>query len=409
MAPEGYGITSDTTFELKEDGSIDTEKTTTTVSEEGVLLVEDTITSVKISKVDIADGEELEGATIQLIDKETGEVVEEWTSTNEAHEVTGLTTGKTYILRETVAPEGYSITSDTTFELKEDGSIDTEKTTTTVSEEGVLLVEDTRRIDFIVNKVSATDDHELYDTILSVYEITDEGEVLVDSWTSRWKEVHNFGLKLSCGKSYILREDKATGGYHKIPGDILFNVTADGKIQITEGQDWKYENGKNVIEEVVDEAGNVIYLIRDVRNPEEEEETEPDGPTDPHQSETTTPEETTTSEEETTPEETTTSEEETTPEETTVSEEETTVSEEETTLPSPDDEESTPEVTTPAANTTTTAAETTVSETPTTTPSSERVILGIEDMSRTIGMALAGFGAIMLTALIWLYLRSKKA
>ena len=368
-----------------------------------------TITSVKISKVDIANGEELEGATIQLIDKETGEVVEEWTSTNEAHEVTGLTTGKTYILRETVAPEGYSITSDTTFELKEDGSIDTEKTTTTVSEEGVLLVEDTRRIDFIVNKVSATDDHELYDTILSVYEITDEGEVLVDSWTSRWKEVHNFGLKLSCGKSYILREDKATGGYHKIPGDILFNVTADGKIQITEGQDWKYENGKNVIEEVVDEAGNVIYLIRDVRNPEEEEETEPDGPTDPHQSETTTPEETTTSEEETTPEETTTSEEETTPEETTVSEEETTVSEEETTLPSPDDEESTPEVTTPAANTTTTAAETTVSETPTTTPSSERVILGIEDMSRTIGMALAGFGAIMLTALIWLYLRSKKA
>ena len=409
VAPEGYGITSDTTFELKEDGSIDTEKTTTTVSEEGVLLVEDTITSVKISKVDIADGEELEGATIQLIDKETGEVVEEWTSTNKAHEVTGLTTGKTYILRETVAPEGYGITSDTTFELKEDGSIDTEKTTTTVSEEGVLLVEDTRRVDFIVNKVSATDDHELYDTILSVYEITDESEVLVDSWTSRWKEVHNFGLKLSCGKSYILREDKATGGYHKIPGDILFNVTADGKIQITEGQDWKYENGKNVIEEVVDEAGNVIYLIRDVRNPEEEEETEPDGPTDPHQSETTTPEETTTSEEETTPEETTTSEEETSPEETTVSEEETTVSEEETTLPSPDDEESTPEVTTPAANTTTTAAETTVSETPTTTLSSERVILGIEDMSRTIGMALAGFGAIMLTALIWLYLRSKKA
>ena len=369
-----------------------------------------TITSVKISKVDIADGEELEGATIQLIDKETGEVVEEWTSTNEAHEVTGLTTGKTYILRETVAPEGYSITSDTTFELKEDGSIDKEKTTTTVSEEGVLLVEDTRRIDFIVNKVSATDDHELYDTILSVYEITDEGEVLVDSWTSRWKEVHNFGLKLSCGKSYILREDKATGGYHKIPGDILFNVTVDGKIQITEGQDWKYENGKNVIEEVVDDAGNVIYLIRDVRNPEEEEETEPDGPTDPHQSETTTPEETTTSEEETIPEETTTSEEETTPEETTVSEEETTVSEEETTtVPSPDDEKSTPEVTNPAANTTTTAAETTVSETPTTTPSSERVILGIEDMSRAIGMALAGFGAIMLTALIWLYLRSKKA
>ena len=32
--------------------------------------LEDTITSVKISKVDIADGEELEGTTIQLIDKD---------------------------------------------------------------------------------------------------------------------------------------------------------------------------------------------------------------------------------------------------------------------------------------------------------------------------------------------------
>ena len=32
--------------------------------------ISSTITSVKISKVDIADGEELEGATIQLIDKD---------------------------------------------------------------------------------------------------------------------------------------------------------------------------------------------------------------------------------------------------------------------------------------------------------------------------------------------------
>ena len=63
-----------------------------------------TITSVKISKVDIADGEELEGATIQLIDK--GEVVEEWTSTNKAHEVTGLgSQPERQLHHETVAPE----------------------------------------------------------------------------------------------------------------------------------------------------------------------------------------------------------------------------------------------------------------------------------------------------------------
>ena len=149
----------------------------TTVS--GTNLI-NTITSVKISKVDIADGEELEGATIQLIDKETGEVVEEWTSTNKAHEVTGLTTGKTYILRETVAPEGYGITSDTTFELKEDGSIDTEKTTTTVSEEGVLLVEDTIT-SVKISKVDIADGEELEGATIQLID-KETGEV-VEEWT----------------------------------------------------------------------------------------------------------------------------------------------------------------------------------------------------------------------------------
>ncbi len=99
-------------------------------------------TSVKISKVDIANGEEVEGATIQILDSE-GNVVEEWVSTNEAHEVTGLKTGEVYTLRETVAPTGYDIATDTTFVLDENGEIDTTQTTTTVSDTGVLLVEDT--------------------------------------------------------------------------------------------------------------------------------------------------------------------------------------------------------------------------------------------------------------------------
>ena len=52
---------------------------------------------------------------------------------------------------------------------------------------------------------------------------------------------------------------------HKIPEIFCLIMTADGRFRITEGRDWKYENGKNVIEEVVDDAGNVIYLIRDVQ------------------------------------------------------------------------------------------------------------------------------------------------
>ena len=96
--------------------------------------------SVKVSKVDISDGKELEGAHIQIIDQD-GNVVDEWDSTKEAHVTEKLKTGKIYTLRETVAPDGYLLTSDTTFVLKEDGTVDAEKTTA-VSKDGVLLVQD---------------------------------------------------------------------------------------------------------------------------------------------------------------------------------------------------------------------------------------------------------------------------
>lgn len=140
VAPDGYTVTSDTTFTLKEDGTVDKDNTQTTVSDDGTLLVEDSKTSVKVSKVDIADGKELEGAHIQVIDEDEN-IVAEWDSTKELHVIEGLKTDKKYILRETVAPTGYELTNDTTFVLKADGTVDTEKTTT-VSKDGVLLVQD---------------------------------------------------------------------------------------------------------------------------------------------------------------------------------------------------------------------------------------------------------------------------
>ena len=54
-------------------------------------IITNTITSVKISKVDITDQKELAGAHIQILGKD-GNVVDEWDSTWESHEVTGLKT-----------------------------------------------------------------------------------------------------------------------------------------------------------------------------------------------------------------------------------------------------------------------------------------------------------------------------
>ena len=72
-----------------------------------------------------------------------GNIVEEWISTNEAHVVKGLKTNEEYTLKETVAPDGYIITSEITFVIDEDGNVVTRGTTTT-DEDGntVILVED---------------------------------------------------------------------------------------------------------------------------------------------------------------------------------------------------------------------------------------------------------------------------
>ena len=135
VAPEGYTIATETTFTIDETGKVTSNGS---VTEDGILLVEDAKTHIEVSKVDIADGEELPGATIQIIDSE-GNVVEEWTSTEEPHVIEGLKTGEEYTLRETVAPNGYDIATDTTFTIDELGNV---TSTGSVTEGGILLVED---------------------------------------------------------------------------------------------------------------------------------------------------------------------------------------------------------------------------------------------------------------------------
>ena len=61
---------------------------------------------VEVTKTDITNGKELEGAELEVVDKK-GNVIDKWTSTKEPHQVKGLEEGKTYILRETTAPYGY--------------------------------------------------------------------------------------------------------------------------------------------------------------------------------------------------------------------------------------------------------------------------------------------------------------
>lgn len=76
---------------------------------------------VVISKQDATTKEELEGAHLKITD-ENGNVVEEWVSTKESHEVM-LEVGKTYTLTETTAPQGYNIAESITFTVDDNGEV----------------------------------------------------------------------------------------------------------------------------------------------------------------------------------------------------------------------------------------------------------------------------------------------
>ena len=125
-APDGYVIATDIKFSIDVYGNVTVENVdSTAVSDNGyplIVMVDDT-TKVRISKQDITTGEELPGATLQIID-EDGNVVEEWVSTDEAHFIEGkLIAGKEYTLRETIAPDGYEIANEIKFTVNADGTV----------------------------------------------------------------------------------------------------------------------------------------------------------------------------------------------------------------------------------------------------------------------------------------------
>ena len=125
-APDGYVIATDIKFTVDVYGNVTVENVDpTAVSDNGdplIVMVDDT-TKVQISKQDITTGEELPGATLQIID-EDGNAVEEWVSTNEPHMIEGkLIAGKEYTLKEIIAPEGYEIASEIKFTVNDDGTV----------------------------------------------------------------------------------------------------------------------------------------------------------------------------------------------------------------------------------------------------------------------------------------------
>ena len=206
-APDGYVVASDVQFTVNSDGSVT-----------AVEMVDDT-TKVRISKTDITTGEELAGASLQIID-EDGNIVDAWISTTEPHYIEGkLISGKTYILHEEIAPDGFVIANDVQFAVNPDGSV-TE----------VEMVDDTTKIR--ISKTDLTTGEELPGASLC---IIDENGAVVEEWIST-TESHLIEAKLTAGKTYTLREVSAPDGY-VVAEDVQFTVNEDGTVNEVTMQD----------------------------------------------------------------------------------------------------------------------------------------------------------------------------
>jgi uncharacterized surface anchored protein len=234
ISPDGYTIASDTKFTIDEKGVVTSDGTTST-AEDGttVLVVEDDLTTVQISKVDAQSDKELEGAKLQIIDEENN-IVEEWTSTKEVHVVRGLVANKKYILREQVAPLGYTLTSDTTFSIDMNNVV---TSTGPVNKDGVILVNDTMT-EVEILKVDSKTGKGLAGAKLQV--LDDNGKVC-DEWTST-KDAHKI-RGLYTGVKYTLHEVEAPKGYDKAK-DITFTIDTAGKVSSD-----ALDNGKIVMKD----------------------------------------------------------------------------------------------------------------------------------------------------------------
>ena len=169
---------------------------------------------VEMSKVDIA-GDEIEGATIQVLDKDN-KVVDEWVSGKEPHKIKNLVEGETYTLHEEIVADSYVKATDVEFIV-------------TTDKETQKLVMIDKLVE--ITKTDITNGNELEGAEL---EVTDEDGNTIDKWTST-KEPHKV-KGLEEGKTYILKETTAPYGY-EITEEIKFTVTTDKETQKIEMKD----------------------------------------------------------------------------------------------------------------------------------------------------------------------------
>jgi uncharacterized surface anchored protein len=242
IAPEGYVLSSETiTFTVNENGTI-ADKDGNKVDKVVMYNKPISTTDVDVSKQDITTSKELPGASLEVKDS-AGNIIDKWVSTNEVHKIKNLVEG-TYTLTETIAPEGYVLSSETiTFKIDADGKL------TDANGDGIekVVMYNEKQITSYKIPIVKIDAKTNMNLAGATLEVKDSEGNIKDTWVTT-NEAHY--MELTEG-TYTLVETNAPKGYVLNTKSITFNVTSDGKLTDESGTEINTVIMENTPEEIV--------------------------------------------------------------------------------------------------------------------------------------------------------------
>mgnify|MGYP000846464375 CR=1 FL=1 len=218
---DGFVTANDITFKLVE--SDDENAKTRVLIKNGdsftenvdnqVTMYDDT-TKIEFSKTDITNGKELPGCHMQVTEKDTGKVMDEWVSSRQSHMIEGkYAVGKTYVLTETKPRDGYATATSIEFTVADDGKVQKAK-----------MVDDTIKVEF--NKIASDTKKQLGGAKYKVYD--SKGKKVYEFTTGKKAEFIEGIFK--AGETYTFKEVDAPEHY-KVAKDKKIRIKDTGKVQ----------------------------------------------------------------------------------------------------------------------------------------------------------------------------------
>ena len=221
-APAGYLLSEDAKFYVPYLNS----------KEPITVKMDDIPTHARVSKVDSEDKKPVIGATLEIRKESNGDLIDQWITTEEPHDLTGLlSVGTKYVITEIDAPDGYYVLSKPVIFM-----IDPEKDITSV------VVENTKT-KVVLKKIDNKNNQELSGGHFSIIRKSDNAVIIPEFELDGHKDITG----LVAGETYLFHEITAPKGY-KVSSDVEFTVPLNQpkNIQIVSMADNKKTSGGSI-------------------------------------------------------------------------------------------------------------------------------------------------------------------